>query len=207
MSRRALHRTSIAALAAAALISGCGTKDKAQDSARIADSVAAAAAASAPAATTPPPAPTLTDANIFAILDEANASDSSRGAIAATKGTHADVKAFGKTMTRDHHQMRKAGLDLAKKLNVTPDLPAGDNSVANDKAWQDSLNAMPKGADWDKAYIGREVTYHEAVLATAQTALAAAQNPQLKDLITKAAPTVQAHLDLAKSIQTKIATP
>ena len=107
-------------------------------------------------------------------------------------------------MMRDHHALRKAGQDLAKKLNVTPEMPAGDNSAAAAKAWQDSLTAMAKGADFDKHYIAHEVTYHEAVLATAQAGLAAAQNAELKALITKAAPNIQAHLDHAKSIQSKM---
>ena len=163
----------------------------------------AAAATPAPAPA-PAAAPALTDANIAAILDGANAADSAAGSVAATKGTAADVKSFGKDMMRDHHALRKAGQDLVKKLNVTPALPAGDNSTAAATAWQDSLNTMPKGAAWDKAYIDHEVTYHAAVLQTAQTALGAAQNAELKDLITKAAPNIQAHLDHAKSIQAKM---
>src|SRR5437868_15528500 len=63
---------------------------------------------------------------------------------------------------------------------------------------------MPKGAAWDKAYIDHEVTYHQAVLQTAQTAQGAAQNAELKDLITKAAPNIQAHLTKAQDIQTKL---
>src|SRR5437868_7808750 len=63
---------------------------------------------------------------------------------------------------------------------------------------------MPKGAAWDKAYIDHEVTYHQAVLQTAQTAQGAAQNAELKDLITKAIPNIQAHLTKAQDIQTKL---
>ena len=205
MFRRVLHRSSIAALAAAALIAGCGKDNKAEDSAKLADSMAMAAPATpAPA---PAPAPALSDPNIVALLDGANATDSSAGAIAASKGTHTEVKTFAKNMMRDHHALRKAGQDLAKKLNVTPVLPAGDNSMAMAQSWRDSLNAMPKGAEWDKAYIAHEVTYHEQVLATAQAGLAAAQNQELKDLIAKAAPNIQAHLDHAKSIHAKLVTP
>ena len=199
MLRRVLSRTPLFALCAAALVSGCGKADKAADSAKKADSIAAAAPAPAPA----PVAPTLTDANIVAILDGADAADSSAGSVAAAKGTAADVKSFAKDMMRDHHAQRKACQDLATKLNVTPEMPVSDNSAAAAQAWQDSLNAMPKGAAFDKAYIDHEVTYHETLLNTAQTALAAAQNVELKDLITKATPTIQAHLDHAKSIQSK----
>ena len=201
MLRRVLSRTPLFALCAVALVSGCSKGEVKEDSARIADSIAAAMPAPAPA----PAAPTLTDANIVALLDGANATDSSAGSVAATKGTDAEVKTFAKNMMRDHHALRKAGQDLAKKLNVTPEMPAGDNSAAAARAWQDSLVAMSKGAAFDKAYIDHEVTYHVAVLATAQAGLAAAQNQELKDLITKAAPNIQAHLDHAKSIQSKMA--
>ena len=65
---------------------------------------------------------------------------------------------------------------------------------------------MPKGKAWDKAYIDYEVTYHQAVLQTATKALGAAQNQELKDLITKAAPVIQHHLDRALAIQKKLGT-
>src|SRR5688500_18266140 len=110
MTRRIL-RTSTAALAAAALLAACSKGDSGADSARAADSAAAAATAAAPPA---PAAPALTDPNIAAILDNANATDSSAGAIAATKGTSADVRTFGRNMMRDHHALRKAGEDLVK---------------------------------------------------------------------------------------------
>ena len=202
MLRRALRRTSFVSFCAAAPVVGCGSGDKKEDSAKKADSIAAAMPAPAPA---PPAPPALTDPNIVAILDGANMADSAAGSVGAAKGTAADVKSFAKDMMRDHHALRKAGQDLAKKLNVTPVMPAGDNSAASAKAWHDSLTAMAKGADFDKKYIDHEVTYHAAVLATAQAALGAAQNAELKALITKAAPNIQAHLDHAKSIQSKMA--
>jgi putative membrane protein len=199
MSIRLARGTAL--LGACALWAACAKSENKVDSAAVADSAAKAAAAAAPAAPTPPP---LTDANIAAILDAANAADSAAGKIASTKGTRADVKEFGRTMMRDHHALRKQGEDLVKKLNVTPALPAGDSSQAAAQHWQDSLNAMPKGAAWDKAYIDHEVSYHQAVIQTAQTAQGAAQNAELKDLITKAIPNIQAHLTKAQDIQSKL---
>src|SRR5215211_544914 len=75
-------------------------------------------------------APALSDPNIVYILDNANMLDSAGGSIAATKGTAADVRDFGKMMMRDHHVLRQQGQDLAKKLNVTPEAPANDDSKA-----------------------------------------------------------------------------
>jgi putative membrane protein len=192
--------TLMGTLAVGALVAGCAKSDKgaAADTTMGADTTSAAAAPATPAA------PTLTDANIAAILDQANASDSARGALAQTKGTSADVKNYGKLMMGEHHALRLAGQNLVKKLGVTPALPAGDNSEAQAKAEMDSLTALPKGAAWDKAYIDFEVGYHQAVLETATKALDVAQNQELKDLIKKAAPTLQHHLERGQQIQKKL---
>ena len=150
------------------------------------------------------PAPALSDANIVYILDNANVLDSAAGSIAATKGTNSEVRDFGKRMMRDHHQLRQQGQDLAKKLGVTPAAPANDHSQADYDKTMSTLNGVAKGNDFDKAYIDNEVTYHKAVLETATAAMAAAQNAELKNLIQKAAPAVQAHLDMAQNIQSKM---
>jgi putative membrane protein len=144
---------------------------------------------------------TWTDENIFALLDEANIADSAAGAIAATKGTSATVRDFGRQMMRDHHALRAQGEALAKKLKVTPTPPAGDNSIADSQRSLDNLNSTAKGKDFDKAYIDHEVEYHKAVLETATKAMGQAQRTELKNLIQKAAPAIQRHLDKAESIQ------
>jgi putative membrane protein len=195
-----LFRIPAGLVTVAALVAGCSKSDSTADTSKARDS-ATAAAAPAPA---PAAAPAMTDANIFAVLDAANVADSSDGSVAASKGTSADVKAFGREMMKDHHALRAEGQALAKKLNITPEPPAGDNSAAAAAAWHDSLVAMPKGAAFDKAYIDHEVTAHEQVLQKAQAAEAAAQNAELKAMLPKAAAKVQEHLDRAKQIQTKL---
>jgi putative membrane protein len=179
----------------------CSKGSEKADSAALADSAAKAAAAAPPPAPTPPP---LTDANIAALLDEANAGDSTIAAIAVVKGTAGSVKTFARTMMRDHHALRKAGQDLAKKLSLTAAPPANDTLPAGVQKAADNLKAMPKGADWDKAYISGEVAAHQAVLALLQTAQGAATDTSLKALIVKATPTIDAHLKNAQDIATKL---
>jgi putative membrane protein len=193
-----VSRTTLAGLAAATLlVIACSKKENSA-----ADSTGAAAGmpdTSATASSTT--SGTWTDENIFALLDEANAADSAAGAIAATKGTSAAVRDFGKRMTRDHHALRLQGEALAKKLKVTPTPPAGDNSMADSQKNLDNLNSTAKGKDFDKAYIDHEVEDHKAVLETATKAMSQAQSTELKNLIQKAAPVIQGHLDKAESIQ------
>ena len=143
----------------------------------------------------------LSDANIVFVLDQASAADSARGALAWTKATSTDVKNFGKLMAGEHHALRLEGQQLAHKLGVTPEEPAGFTGTADAMHEMDSLQAMPMGKTWDKAYIDFEVTYHQAVLATATKALGDAQNPDLKALITQAAPVIKHHLAEAERIQ------
>ena len=181
----------------AATIAACSKADNTADT-------TSTAGASAAAAMTPPPPPALTDPNIVYILDQANTADSARGKLAQTKGTNAEVKRFGGMMVGEHHGLRVKGQQLATKLGVTPAAPSGDQSEAQATTEMDALNTQAKGAAWDKAYIDYEVTYHEQVLQTATAALAAAQNQELKDLIGAAAPVIQKHLDMAKSIQGKL---
>lgn len=184
----------------------CGKKDQNADTSAVGSGATASAAPAAGSSTgaSASAAASLSDPNIVYILDQANAADSARGRLAMTKGTSTDVKNFGRLMVGEHHALRLQGQQLAKKLNVTPQAPPNDQSEAQAKTEMDSLNAMAKGKAWDKAYIDYEVTYHEALMQTATKALDAAQNQELKDLIKKAAPVVQKHIDHAKQVQQKL---
>jgi putative membrane protein len=201
-----IRHTPIAALCAATLIAACSKGDKSADSTGAANSTAAGASTGASGANTAQPAQApMSDANVLALLDEANVSDSATGSIAATKGTNAQVKAFGRDMVRDHHAMRQQGMTTAKQANITPDMPSsGTNMKQQDQALADSLNSMPKGAAWDKFYIDHAVMHHQAVLTMAQDGMNAAQNSAVKTLIQQASPKVQSHLDHAKQIQSKM---
>lgn len=141
------------------------------------------------------------DANIFAVLDEANVADSAHGALAATKGTSSAVRDFGKQMVRDHHDLRVQGEALAKRMKVTPTPPSDDNLVADAQRASDTLNSTAKGKDFDRAYTDHEVEMHKRLLEIVTKSMREAQSTELKNLIQKVAPTIEAHLDKAQSIQ------
>jgi putative membrane protein len=201
MLRMHSKRAGLALMVGTALVmSACAKKDNAAtDTGMVADTGMGTMADTGMAA-----APTLSDANIVYILDGANHLDSMAGSVAATKGTAADIRDYGKMMMRDHHILRQSGDSLAKKLGVTPEAPPGDTHAADVQKTMSMLNSAAKGKDFDKAYIDNQVVYHQAVLQTATTAMQAAQNPELKNLIQKAAPLIQAHYDQAKAIQAKM---
>lgn len=149
----------------------------------------------------------LTDANIVALLDEANQADSASGAYALGKATNAEVKAYAKLMMGEHHALRLQGQQLAKKLNVTPQLPANDPLKPAAEAEMAALKAAPKGSQFDRTYIDQEIAIHKAVLDLAEQAHGAAQNQELKALIEKARPTIEKHLKQAEQLQKKLGKP
>jgi putative membrane protein len=62
------------------------------------------------------------------------------------------------------------------------------------------------GAEFDKAYIDNEVTYHQAVLdAVDKTLIPSASNADLKALLVKVRPAFVAHLEHAKKVQGSLA--
>ena len=191
-------KVSVLAIAVVGVV-GCAKKDNAG-----VDTTAASSTVTGDTSTNtmaPAPAANWTDANIVALLDEANMADSAAGSIAATKGTSSEVREFGKRMMRDHHQLRAQGAALAKKLNVTPAAPSDDPVMPMARDETNTLNTTAKGKDFDKAYIDAEVNAHKAVLDLATKAAAQTQNTELKNLIQKAAPVIQDHLTKAESIQ------
>jgi putative membrane protein len=149
----------------------------------------------------------LTDANIVALLDEANQADSAAGAYAMGKATNPDVKAFAKLMISEHHALRLQGQQLAKRLNVTPQPPANDPVKAAAESEMAALRAAPKGPAFDRTYIEQEVAIHKAVLDLADQAHDATQNQELKALIEQAKPIIEKHRDRAEEIQKKLGKP
>jgi putative membrane protein len=147
---------------------------------------------------------TYTDANIVALLDEANKADSSAGKFALGKASDPGVKAFAKLMMGEHHALRVQGEVLAKKLKITPEAPSNDPVQTAGSSEMSALEAAGTGAAFDKAYIAQEITIHKAVLDLAEKAHGDTQNAELKALIEKAKPTIQKHLDRAEALQKKL---
>jgi putative membrane protein len=195
----------LASLLLAFALAACGDRPN-QDETGAAGSASMGDTAAVPTdtAAAPTTAADLSDANIVALLDHANAADSSAGALAVTKATNAKVKQFAKMMMADHHQLRKQGADLAKKLGVTPEPPANDPVTALEQQVTEALNAAPKGAEFDRTYIQQEIGAHQAVLDLADQAHGSADNAELKALIEQARPLIENHLKQAQAIEKEL---
>jgi putative membrane protein len=158
-----------------------------------------------PATAVESPAPTLDDATIVAIFDEANTADIATGTVASKHGQSKEVRQFGAMLARDHEMVRQQGRDLAKKLGVTPTAPAGDRSARDQARVIRRLSAL-QGAEFDRAFLQREVQFHKDVIAAVNTTLLPAiKNEELKALVLKVAPAFQAHLQMAENLGKQLA--
>ena len=121
------------------------------------------------------------------------------GAIAEKNAASQDVKDFGKMMVEDHTQLNQQLQALAAKKNVP--LPS---DITNSQ--QDDTTKLSKktGSEFDKDYISMMVKDHEKDIDAFKKAADKVTDPDYKNLITGAIPTLQKHLDAAKKIQDKL---
>jgi putative membrane protein len=149
----------------------------------------------------------LADANIVALLDEANMADSAAGALAMKKATNPEVKNFAKLMMGEHHALRVQGQQLARRLNLTPQPPPNDPVKSLASQEMAALESTPRGPEFDRVYIQNEVAAHRAVLDLAKKAHDQAENEELKKLIEEAQPVIEKHLKMAEDIQKNLGGP
>ncbi len=169
--------------------------------------VVAAAFAAPLAAQTPNPAaaPDLSDPEVAHVAVTANSIDIDMAKLAQTRTTNAAVKQFAATMITDHTAVNQQAAALALKLGVTP----ADNAVSQSletgaKQARATLEPL-HGRAFDRAYIDREVAYHQAVLdAIDKVLIPTTENAELKQLLTAVRPAVAAHLEHAKQLRTQL---
>jgi putative membrane protein len=149
------------------------------------------------AASTPP-----NDAQIAQIVLTADTVDVDYGKLAVKKTKNAEVKAFAETMIRDHTAVNEKAAALAKKISLTPEASETSKSLeTNGHAEMAKLKKL-HGAEFDKAYVDNEVSYHEAVIGVLdKTLIPNAKNADLKALLESGKPIFESHLEHAKQLQ------
>lgn len=151
-------------------------------------------------------APKLSDPEVAHVAVTANQIDITAGELAKEKSKNAEVVKFAETMINDHKAVIQQASDLAKKLGVTPLDNAVSKQLLSDAQKTTESLSTKKGKDFDKAYIDNEVAYHKAVIAAVEGLLIPeTENAELKDLLQKVVPALQAHLHHAEMVQKQFA--
>lgn len=164
---------------------------------------AAAPAAAAPAA--PAAAATVTDPQIAAIVVAANEADIKWARLALEKTQNAEVRGFAEAMVNDHGGVNQKAVELVTRLGVTPEPNPTSQQLAQGGDATHATLSGKSGAEFDKAYIANEVTYHQTVLdAIDNTLVPSAQNAELKELLVSVRPAFVNHLQRAQQVQTAV---
>ncbi len=149
----------------------------------------------------------VNDAQIASIVVTANQVDIHLGKLAQITSTNADIKAFAERMITDHTAVNKSATDLVTRLKVTPEDNPTSQSLKADGAKSVTRLLTLKGTAFDKAYIDREVAYHQQVIdALDKTLIPGATNEELKALLVKVRPAFVAHREHAKGLQSSLST-
>lgn len=146
--------------------------------------------------------PQLTDPEIASVAVTANQIDVNYGRIALKKSKNAAIRKFAQTMINDHSNIIRQAVALAGKLGVTPkDNAVTQQLMAGAKKKTATLNGKTNKT-FDQAYIDNEVAYHEAVISAVKNVLIPqTRNAELKALLVKVSPLLDAHLQMAKKMQ------
>lgn len=156
----------------------------------------------------PAPAPDLSDPEVAHVAVTANAIDIDLAKFAQARTGNAAVKQFAATMITDHSAVNAQASALATKLHVTP----ADNAVSQSlqtgaRQARASLESLQDAA-FDRAYLAREVGYHQALLdAIDKVLVPTTENAELRKLLTDVRPAVATHLEHAKQLQGQLGTP
>lgn len=147
----------------------------------------------------------LTDPQIAHVAVTANTIDVEAGRMAESRTTTQEVLDFAATMIADHTAVNAQASALAQRLGVTPEDNEMSRSLqAGAAAARRELEGL-SGEAFDRAYVEREVAYHQAVLdALDQTLIPGASNEELRGLLQQVRPAIAAHLEHARSLKASL---
>jgi putative membrane protein len=147
----------------------------------------------------------LTDPEVAHVAVTANTIDVDLAKLALERGRSDQVKAFAQTMVQDHTGVNEQAAALASRLGVTP--KPNDVSASLQEGADQAMAKLHGlgGADFDRAYMAREVEYHQAVLdALDDLLIPTTENAELKSLLRTARGAIAAHLERARAIKSSI---
>ena len=121
------------------------------------------------------------------------------GNLAAQKASSAEVKQFGERMATDHSQLGQKLQQLASNLNVTlpQDLKPEQQAVV-------TRFEKLTGKAFDRDFMKEVVSDHVKTISEFERAASQATNPDIKQFVSEALPTLREHLKMAREIAGKL---
>ncbi|AVI49726.1 hypothetical protein C5O00_00520 [Pukyongia salina] len=149
--------------------------------------------------------PKLIDTEVASVAVVANQIDIDYAKIAIKRSKNKDITEFATRMIEDHNAVISQAVALVEKLGVNPKDNAVSQSLLDQAETKLKILRTVKKKDFDKTYIDNEVEYHRAVIdAVKGLLIPETENEELKALLEAVLPALEAHLNHAKMVQSKI---
>ncbi len=145
---------------------------------------------------------TPTDMEIAQTVMSVHQTDIDAGKLAKLRSQDPRVKEYANQMITDHSAGNREAMKVVKKMNVKP--LDSDTSRTIRKEGKENLTKLEtlEGSEFDKAYIDREVDFHQDALNKIDKDLMPnAKSKEMRTLVSKVRPEVMAHLQHAKDLQ------
>lgn len=164
--------------------------------------------AGSPTATiTPTTSPTASPLGNLSSFDQEFMMNAARGGMmevqlgnmAAQKASSNDVKKLGQRMATDHSKVNQTLQHLASNLNVT--LP---QELKPEQQQEVSRLQGASGKEFDREYVSLMIRDHTMDISEYERAASEATNADLKRFASQTLPTLRQHLQLARSVASKI---
>jgi putative membrane protein len=140
-----------------------------------------------------------TDLEFLAKAISAEIAEVKFGEKAVKNAESKDVRAYAQKIIDDHTKQRDALLKQAKSMKM-----AVVEGLEKDTREEMTRLSKLSGGNFDKEYIKFMVEGHEKLLRMYENWSKTAKDSELRELATKAVPTVKEHLRLARELQTKL---
>jgi putative membrane protein len=129
-------------------------------------------------------------ADVLGKLHQSNQKEIEMGKLAQKNGQSKDVKAYGKTLVKDHTTADKKVTSLAKKekVKLTP------------ASKEDHADMAAKGPDFDKKFTSAMLEDHKKDVAEVKSARDATKDEKLKGLLDDILPTLEKHEETAQKL-------
>lgn len=149
--------------------------------------------------------PDLSDPEVAHVAVTANSIDIEAARFALTKSRNSEVRRFAQTMITDHTAVNEQAGALAGRLGVTPLDNAVSQSLQTGAREAHTALERLQGRAFDRAYMDREVGYHQAVLDAIDNVLVpTTSNADLRKLLMDVRPAIAAHLEHARQLRASL---
>lgn len=143
----------------------------------------------------------LNDAQIAAIMTNANQGEIDQANAVLNRLSNADVRAFAQMMITDHTNALSTASDVFAKAKVTPMENATSQQLKSGSQQTITNLANGSGMALDHAYMQAQIDQHQWLLnALDNSLIASAQSGSVRSLLKTQRTTVAAHLDRARQI-------